>query len=124
MRPARQFLYRLALASGYWVHNPDAMARRMPYRVLMEWYAYAALEPFGEERADLRAAMVAVTVANCMGRKKGQKAFKLTDFMLEFGQATKKKKRRMPTPRELMMKAYWINIMMGGSVVDKRRPAR
>lgn len=123
MRPARQFLYRLALASGYWVHNPDAMARRMPYRVLMEWYAYAALEPFGEERADLRAAMVAATVANCMGRKKGQKAFKLTDFMLEFDKQTKRT-GRWPTPQQLNQKVLAINLMLGGSVVDKRRPAR
>lgn len=45
---------------------------------------YAKLEPFGEERADLRAGIVAATIANAH-RRKGSKPFKPSDFMPAFG---------------------------------------
>jgi len=49
-----------------------------------EWQAYASIEPFGEERADLRSAIVACVIANS-NRSKSQKAFKVKDFMPKFG---------------------------------------
>lgn len=49
----------------------------------IRWMAYARLEPFGEERADLRSAIIAVTMANAW-RGKGSRAFKIEDFMPEF----------------------------------------
>lgn len=52
----------------------------MPSSEFSEWMAFAALEPFGENRADLRAGIVASTLAN-IHRKKGAKAFAPTDFM-------------------------------------------
>jgi hypothetical protein len=56
---------------------------RTTIREREEWAAYFALEPFGEERADLRSAIVASTVANAnRGRK--TPAFKASDFMPKF----------------------------------------
>ena len=49
-------------------------------REFSEWIAYHGLEPFGEERADLRAGIVAATVAN-VHRGRGQRALKPADFM-------------------------------------------
>lgn len=46
------------------------------------WEAYYAVEPWGEERADLRAGIIASTQANCH-RTKGA-AFKPSDFMPQF----------------------------------------
>ena len=43
------------------------------------------MEPQGEERADLRAGIVASTVANT-NRGKGKKAFEPVDFMPKFDQ--------------------------------------
>lgn len=43
--------------------------------------AYDQLEPFGEERADERAGVVAALIAN-VNRRRGTRAFKHTDFML------------------------------------------
>ena len=37
---------------------------RISSRELSEWIVYFEMEPFGEERADLRAGIVAATVAN------------------------------------------------------------
>ena len=50
---------------------------------LAEWMAFAQLEPWGEERADLRAGIVASTVAN-VNRGKGQKTLTPQHFMPEF----------------------------------------
>ena len=59
------------------------MLTRMSSRELSEWMAYATLEPFGEERADLRAGIVASTVAN-VHRGKGDKPIPPTDFLPKF----------------------------------------
>lgn len=45
--------------------------------------AYYKLEPFGEERADLRMGILASVMANAW-RGKGQKPFKPRDFMPTF----------------------------------------
>lgn len=60
---------------------------------LLEWQAYAALEPFGEERADLRAGIIAATVANGLAGGRG-KRFEARDFMPQFD-------RPRPTGAEL-----------------------
>ena len=47
-----------------------------------EWRAYHEVDPFGEDRADLRSGIVASVVANA-NRTKGR-AFKPGDFMPDF----------------------------------------
>jgi hypothetical protein len=51
------------------------------------WMAYYSIAPWGEERGDLQAGIVASTVANCMGRGKGQPAFNPEDFMPKFSKS-------------------------------------
>jgi hypothetical protein len=55
---------------------------------LSEWMAFFRLEPFGEERQDLRAAIVAQTIAN-VNRGAGRPPYKLSDFILEFDRQPK-----------------------------------
>ncbi|MGH6867180.1 MAG: phage tail assembly protein T [Methyloceanibacter sp.] len=57
-----------------------------------EWIAFMELEPFGGERGDLRAAIVASTVANA-NRKKGARPFRPEDFMPDFDGSRRKAKR-------------------------------
>ena len=52
-------------------------------RELTEWAAYDLIEPFGPWRADLRAGIVASTVANAL-RGKGSRAYDPTDFLPDF----------------------------------------
>ena len=61
----------------------DAMLSEISSHTLSEWMAYDRLEPWGEERADLRAGIIAATIANSMRGKKG-KPFKPADFMPKF----------------------------------------
>lgn len=61
------------------------MLTRMSSRELSEWMAYATLEPFGEERADLRAGIIASTIANANRDPKHKpKPFAPSDFMPRF----------------------------------------
>lgn len=65
------------------------MLRGMTARQFMEWRAYADLEPFDEERADLRTASIVQAVLNgsvlvaSHGKKPGR--VKLKDCVLRFG---------------------------------------
>ena len=45
--------------------------------------AYSQVEPFGEERADLRSAIIACIIAN-VNRGKDQRPFEVSDFMPKF----------------------------------------
>lgn len=47
---------------------------------LAEWQAFYILEPFGEERADMRAALLATILAN-VHRTKDADPYKQADFM-------------------------------------------
>lgn len=112
MTPARRFAFRLALALGQ--PNPDAMLARLPWRIWQEWQAFATLEPFGEGRADLRAGIVAATVANCLARRKGQPTFKPYDFMPQFEEPA----RRLPViSGEHYQQALMITRLFGGKIV-------
>jgi hypothetical protein len=57
----------------------------MSSREFAEWMAYYALEPWGEERADLRAGIVAAA-AIAPWTKKGSTPPRPSDFMPKFGQ--------------------------------------
>jgi hypothetical protein len=106
----RRFAFRLALALGE--PNPDAMLARMPNRVFKEWVAFAEVEPFGEERADMRAAIVAATIAN-VNRKKGKAPYKVRDFMPVF-------ERRRQTWQEQLRVVEMLNMAFGGRDLRKK----
>jgi len=89
----------------------------MPSHIWDGWLNYAQIEPFGEERADLRAGIVASVVANAMGRKKGQRAFKPKDFIPQFQPRVVKTQ----TPDAIFEKLKVINALMGGTFEDKRQ---
>lgn len=55
----------------------------MGSRELSEWIAYSELEPFGEERADLRAGIIASTIANSSQTTRAE-AYQPRDFMPDF----------------------------------------
>ena len=54
--------------------------RDIDSRELSEWLAFYSLEPFGEERADLRSAQICAVNANLHGGKRSKK-YKIADFM-------------------------------------------
>ena len=48
-----------------------------------EWMAFSTIEPWGQDRDDLRMGIVASTIANA-NRGKNTKAYKPQDFMPQF----------------------------------------
>jgi hypothetical protein len=65
------------------------LLRRVTSIEMSEWYAYYCVDPWGEERADLRQAITTAMIAN-VNRGKDDKAFTPEDFM----PFTKKNKER------------------------------
>ena len=105
--------FRLALRLGY--VNPEYMLSVMPHRIWRDWIEYNNVEPFGEERADVRAGIIAATVANCLARKKGKPAFRPDQFMPKF---EKPKKREPKTADALFEKVKSLNLLFGGEVKE------
>lgn len=61
------------------------LQRRMSSAEFSEWMAYAQIEPFGEERADLRMAILATIIANAnRDPKLRPEPFEVSDFMPNF----------------------------------------
>lgn len=58
-----------------------------------EWMAYSRLEPWGEERDDLRMGIIASTIANA-NRSKGQKPFTPQQFMPDFERVSEDEQMR------------------------------
>lgn len=72
----------------------------MSWPQFVEWAAYSRLEPFGEERADLRAALITAKIHNVNVTKKSDLASPL-DFMPNFSNGGKPaKSRRRPMDAE------------------------
>lgn len=60
----RRFAMRLAKEMG--IPNVNGMLRGISGNDLVEWMAYAKLEPFGEERDDLRMAILGTFLGNVL----------------------------------------------------------
>lgn len=62
----------------------DGLLDELSSSQLAEWIAFYQLEPWGEERADLRAGIVASTIANVNRSPKRKKPYAPEDFMPRF----------------------------------------
>jgi hypothetical protein len=98
----------LALKLGRTVRE---LERTLSNAELAEWVAYYDVNPWDEWRADLRAGIVASTLANVHSSKKGK--FKPRDFMVDF---SKRGHREPKTPEQLRQMAIKITAMLGGTV--------
>lgn len=64
------------------------MLRQIPARLFAEWTIYAELEPFGEERADIRTSTLLQLLTNVYrDRKRHKTPFALDEFVLRIGDA-------------------------------------
>lgn len=69
------------------------MAAELTWPQLREWMAFYQMDPWGGERADLQAAIIASTMAN-LWRQKG-KPFQVGDFMPTFGEKRRQTQEEM-----------------------------
>ncbi len=92
------------------------MLAEMPARLLTEWMLFYGLEPFGERRADLRAGIIAATVANA-NRSKRQRPYHAEQFMPKLGDdvpAGAGLEEQAPEWETLFEKVRAINAAFGG----------
>lgn len=68
----------------------DNIARSLTAKQFINWEAYARLEPFGEKRADWRAAQIVKMIFDMAVVAKDRK-YKLEDFLLKFEEDFKEK---------------------------------
>lgn len=73
------------------------------------WLAYYEMQPFGDDREDLRAAVQTSTLAN-IHRKKGAKPIKPEDVFSNL-----KRHRREQTSEEMKAACMAWNSLLGGS---------
>lgn len=93
------FAFDLALALGEC--NPDAMLSCIPLATFYEWMEYARRKPFGDERADLRMALMASAFVNTQIAK-GPRTRPL-DFM-PFSKDGGKRARQTPEQMSAVLK--------------------
>lgn len=75
-----------------------------------DWLAYYRVEPFGEDRADLRAGIIASVIANVnRDPKKRRRAFRPEDFIPKFD----RKDERQPWQDQLKL-VEMLNKALGG----------
>jgi hypothetical protein len=89
------------------------MLSRIDSRELSEWLAYYGLNPWGPERADLRAGTIASTVANCMSDKGN---YKPSDFMPRYGPKPEEPPKSSENLKNIAIR---MNAMMGGTFAKK-----
>lgn len=85
------------------------MLASITWRQFLEWWMYAELEPFSEEREDLRNAYIVTTMAN-LNRKKGKKPFQIADLVLPFGDTPK---RRQSWQEQKRIGRQWFMVFGG-----------
>jgi hypothetical protein len=72
-------------AGGHYIVNPYALLEEMSAEAWVLWQLYYDLDPWGEERADLRSGMIAAMIAETnRDKKKRRKPYTPKEFMPEF----------------------------------------
>jgi hypothetical protein len=103
----RRFAFRLCLVTRE-IH-PDILLAKLSHRQFNEWIRYFELEPWGEERADLRMARQVWAQLQPHSKKK----LKEHDYMFQFDQRRKEKPK---TPQDYQNKARRAYLGCGGVV--------
>ena len=87
----------------------------MDSREFTEWMGYYRLEPFGWQRADVHAGIVAATVANVnRDKKKHPKPYVPSDFIIEFDKDYVEPD--VMSPEETLQAVLKLHTAMGGTV--------
>lgn len=83
--------------AGVW--DVSVIEKGLTAKKFLAWEAYLGLEPYGEERADYRAAMIAGMIFNMAVDVKDRKPY--TEWLLKFEEVEQKKQ---PTPAQVAQK--------------------
>lgn len=76
--------------------------------------AFNELEPFGEERADLRMAILAAVIANASRTKRGSRRYRPKDFMPKFGRTIAARRQPLAQMVDLLRRTADAKNRMAG----------
>lgn len=101
--PSKRSLFKLAAKLGH--IDPYKMIRYIPAKLLIDWEAYMAIEPFDELRADYRSAQIAQMLYNInRDTKKDPDGRPISDFVLQFDDPETPEEKQIRLDRELAAK--------------------
>lgn len=101
------------------------MLRGMSARQFHEWRAYDDLEPFDEERADIRAGSIVQAIfATAPGRRRGSPPIKLMDCVVRFGSGAAESPKSVEQAREEIVKTMDLLAAIFNSEPQKAPPPR
>lgn len=102
------------------------MLQQITLRQFFEWRMYAQHEPFGEMRADYRAAMAQALLANIhRDRKKRAAPFQVEEFLLTFGAAAPKRTQTVKQQKRIaLMLARAANAETEKKAAATRKPRK
>lgn len=84
---------------------------RISSQELSEWMAYYSLEPWGTETDDLRAGIVASTIANVnRDPKKRRKPYTAQDFAPQWGKSEPKKEEQTVEEQQRILE-MWAQVL-------------
>lgn len=84
------------------------MLRQMSWTQFLEWEAYDALDPFGEERADYRSAQVSQALWNiARDVRRNPQGWPLEEFLLAFGDSPRRGAQQSLETQTLLIES-WI----------------
>lgn len=98
------------------IKSPEHLRRELTSRQIERWFAYYRFEPWGEQSAYWRAALVASVLANIY-RKSGAQPATIADFMPRMGRV------REQSPEKLMAAFSAIAAAVGPGKVGERYAA-
>jgi hypothetical protein len=98
-------------AGGRYIANPYALLEEMSAETWVLWQLYYDLDPWGEERADLRSGMIAAVIAETnRDKKKRRKPYTPQEFMPQFDRPPPKPQ----TPEEqAAILRMWVEVLGG-----------
>lgn len=91
----------------------------MPYAEFVEFMVYEGIEPFGDRRGDVQAAVVSSTIANVNRSKPSDRLFTVADFMPEW----EPKPVVRQTPQEQLAMMLMIQSAQNAKVIEPSREA-
>jgi len=105
-----KFAFKLALALN-WSSVEDGL-NNISSKEFAYWEVYNTLDPFGEDREDYRAGIVASTVLNASRTNKKDKVWKPEEFIPKFGKEQKVNKQ---TVEQQLKIVEMLNIGLNGN---------
>ena len=107
---------KLALALGY--GSVESLLYNLSYSELLDWQAYYSIEPFPEEREDIRNGLL-MSLFHNMWRSEDTQAKDFTEFVPDYWNMEDAVETKKQAPDEMLQTAMMINAAFGNKVVKK-----